>query len=266
VGGNPVACTPLDQCHDAGTCDSGTGLCSNPAKQNGTGCDDGNTCTLADQCTGGVCIGDPQTCGDGIVQATCGEECDDGGPSRNCSAQCRFICGPSPQVGCRKPLLSQKALVVLKDKNLDKRDAISWKWAKGAATTTNEFGDPLSATDYTLCVYDESSAPQPLLLVTVPAGGTCGIKPCWQAVRSGFRFKDRGLSHGVALTLLRGGSDGRAKVILRGKGERLGMTSLPLTPKVTIQLKRNDDPGLCWDAEYSTPLKNQADQFKARAD
>jgi len=115
-------------------------------------------------------------------------------------------------------------------------------------------------------VYDESSAPQPLLLVTVPAGGTCGLKPCWQAVRSGFKFKDRGVSRGVALALLRSGSSGRAKAILRGKGVNLGMTSLPLTPKVTVQLKRNDNPGLCWDAEYSTPLKNQSDQFKARAD
>ena len=27
---NPVVCTPLDQCHVAGTCDPGTGVCSNP--------------------------------------------------------------------------------------------------------------------------------------------------------------------------------------------------------------------------------------------
>ena len=30
VGDNPVICTPLDECHVAGTCDRATGLCSNP--------------------------------------------------------------------------------------------------------------------------------------------------------------------------------------------------------------------------------------------
>src|SRR5439155_24911 len=42
TAGNPVICTAQDQCHDAGTCDSSTGVCSNPAKPNGTTCDDGD--------------------------------------------------------------------------------------------------------------------------------------------------------------------------------------------------------------------------------
>ena len=32
VGSNPVSCTALDQCHDVGTCEAGTGTCTNPAK------------------------------------------------------------------------------------------------------------------------------------------------------------------------------------------------------------------------------------------
>ena len=56
-GGNPVVCTPLDQCHNAGTCNPGTGLCSNPPKADGTTCDDENPCTDNDQCTEGVCAG-----------------------------------------------------------------------------------------------------------------------------------------------------------------------------------------------------------------
>jgi hypothetical protein len=50
-----VTCTASDQCHDAGTCDPGTGTCSNPAKANGTTCSDGNACTLTDTCQAGVC-------------------------------------------------------------------------------------------------------------------------------------------------------------------------------------------------------------------
>ncbi len=66
VGGNSVACAPLDQCHVAGTCDTGTGLCSNPAIADSTPCDDHNADTCRDSCTNGVCGGstDPVACVD----------------------------------------------------------------------------------------------------------------------------------------------------------------------------------------------------------
>jgi len=54
-----VTCTSLDQCHVAGTCDPGTGLCSNPNAADGTLCTDGNACTSGDACTGGTCSGTP---------------------------------------------------------------------------------------------------------------------------------------------------------------------------------------------------------------
>ncbi|MCC6791070.1 MAG: hypothetical protein IT336_05265, partial [Thermomicrobiales bacterium] len=60
--GTPVVCTPLDQCHVAGTCDPATGLCSNPAADFGTLCDDGNACTTGDKCVLGECIGTSIIC------------------------------------------------------------------------------------------------------------------------------------------------------------------------------------------------------------
>jgi RHS repeat-associated protein len=57
TGSNPVLCAALDQCHDPGACDPSTGQCSNPAKTNGTSCNDGNACTQIDQCEGGLCVG-----------------------------------------------------------------------------------------------------------------------------------------------------------------------------------------------------------------
>src|SRR5439155_1134384 len=45
TGRNPVVCTASDQCHDAGTCNTSTGVCSNPPKTDGTTCNDGNACT-----------------------------------------------------------------------------------------------------------------------------------------------------------------------------------------------------------------------------
>ena len=52
-----VTCTALDQCHDAGTCNPSTGQCSNPAKSDGTFCNDGNACTQIDTCQAGSCVG-----------------------------------------------------------------------------------------------------------------------------------------------------------------------------------------------------------------
>ena len=76
-GGNPVVCTPLDQCHAAGTCAPATGQCSNPPVT-GQSCNDGNVCTRQDVCTNGTCVGDPHVCGDGVLESSCGELCDDG--------------------------------------------------------------------------------------------------------------------------------------------------------------------------------------------
>ncbi len=61
--GSPVVCAALDACHDAGTCDSESGLCSNPAAPEGRSCDDGDPCTRSDLCRAGVCTGeDPTLC------------------------------------------------------------------------------------------------------------------------------------------------------------------------------------------------------------
>jgi len=66
VGHDPVVCAALDPCHDVGTCDPQTGLCSDPPKPDGAECDDGDACTLDDTCQAGVCVsGDPKVCDDG---------------------------------------------------------------------------------------------------------------------------------------------------------------------------------------------------------
>lgn len=57
VGSNPVTCPEADQCHEAGTCDPATGLCSSPAKPDGSSCNDGNACTKTDTCWGEACVG-----------------------------------------------------------------------------------------------------------------------------------------------------------------------------------------------------------------
>src|SRR2546428_304578 len=57
VGANPVVCT-ADQCHDPGTCNPATGVCSAPTnKTNSTACNDGDACTRSDSCQNGSWVG-----------------------------------------------------------------------------------------------------------------------------------------------------------------------------------------------------------------
>ena len=53
--GSPKVCVASDQCHAAGTCAPATGLCSNPARPDGTVCDDENRCSTGDACLAGAC-------------------------------------------------------------------------------------------------------------------------------------------------------------------------------------------------------------------
>ena len=88
TGSNPVVCSPLDQCHNAGTCNPATGQCSNPEKPNGTACNDGNPCSTLDTCQGGTCTAgatNKDSDGDGYFDKACpnGTDCDDTRPLVN---------------------------------------------------------------------------------------------------------------------------------------------------------------------------------------
>lgn len=46
----PKICEPIDQCHLAGSCDKATDACSTPNAPDETTCEDGDLCTVGDQC------------------------------------------------------------------------------------------------------------------------------------------------------------------------------------------------------------------------
>jgi MYXO-CTERM domain-containing protein len=118
VGSNPKTCTASDACHVAGTCDSGTGACSNPKAPDGTGCNDNDACTQTDGCVNGTCTGSsPKTCpasdqchgagtcdsGTGICsnpRRTDGAACDDGNPCTTLDACSLGVCAPMGYVVC----------------------------------------------------------------------------------------------------------------------------------------------------------------------
>jgi len=118
IGANPVVCPPPDQCHTGGVCNSATGMCSNPTKADGVGCNDGNGCTQSDTCQSGACIGTnpvvcppPDQCHAGgacnsatgvcsaIVKKADGTSCDDGnGCTQSDTCQSGACVGANPVI------------------------------------------------------------------------------------------------------------------------------------------------------------------------
>jgi hypothetical protein len=54
-----VVCTAIDDCHDAGICQTTTGECTTPELPDGTLCDDADPATAGDFCDAGACMGVP---------------------------------------------------------------------------------------------------------------------------------------------------------------------------------------------------------------
>ena len=82
VGSNPKVCPNPDQCHNPGTCNPSNGICSNPNKDPGTPCNDGNLCTQTDTCMSGICTGT------NLVICTASDQCHGVGTCNPSSGTC----------------------------------------------------------------------------------------------------------------------------------------------------------------------------------
>jgi Trypsin/Bacterial pre-peptidase C-terminal domain len=229
---------------------------------NGQSCDDGNPCTTNDRCQAGACAG---------TSATNGTACDDGNPCTQSDSCQDGACSGSaaPRTDCHEPFVTPSGLFRLQDTTPGEpanSDKLTWQWLRGSATQMSEFGDPLSSTDYDLCVYDETdSTPALVMSEHIAAGATCGSKPCWKETATSFKYIDNKLLNGPIKSLvLKPGSDGKAKITLKGKGTDLGMPTLPLHDQntVTVQLTNG---AACWQAQYGDTKHNTIYEFYARA-
>jgi hypothetical protein len=163
--------------------------------------------------------------------------------------------------GCRDP---GKSLLLIKDSENEATDKLLWKWLKGAATTTDDFGVPTGTSAYTLCVYAGTAA---IVEVAVPADA---MK--WQAVGDkGWKFNDPAATGGVQKVLLKSGAAGKSKIVLKGKGATLPDpgSALPVLPAefpISVQLQRNGT-ALCWESSFAEAdvKKNTGDLFKAKS-
>jgi CSLREA domain-containing protein len=253
-----VACEGNDQCTHS-QCD-GAGACvfaSNASA--GTFCQqDADGCT-SERCDGaGACVT--------IDTTTCI-------PCQRCDPQ-SGICRDAVLTGCRRPTIAGASRLTLKPE-LQGSDFVKWRW-RGAEPGSDDFGDPAATDDYNLCIFQTTGPGSTLLMraTAIPAGGTCGGKPCWTPLGTspgerGFRYQIRSSFSGFASLLLRPGADGRARITCRAEGKPVngyGTLDFPLDahPPVIVQLQRED--GTCWEAQYTTPLVSTAFGFKARSD
>jgi DNA-binding beta-propeller fold protein YncE len=184
-------------------------------------------------------------------------------------------CPPAPLAGCRLTTLPGKSALTIKDSADDTRDMLKWKWTRGVATTLADLGNPVGGVAaYSTCVYDASVSSQPLLGAAVFPGGDCAGKPCWKSAgKKGYKFKDKaGAQAGITRVKIKAGEDGKAKVLVKGRGSGLADAGLggagpPFAPPVTVQLIVNAGARTdCWQADYSTFKQNDSDRFKARSD
>ena len=176
-------------------------------------------------------------------------------------------CTAAPRLDCRKQT-SPAGIFQLRNSGLDSADKLVWRWPRGEATDLNEFGDPLTNDAVALCIYDGSAAPQPIATLISPAQGPCrrGVL-CWTQLSGPvFRYFDGDkVNDGLQQIYLRAGGPGRARIGVRGKGEKLTLPTPPLTTPVTVQLQTS--AGACFTATYQGNVTtNVPGEFKARPD
>jgi hypothetical protein len=164
-------------------------------------------------------------------------------------------------------LVSAAAHLILRQHSDPLRNRLVWRWARGAPTSAEDLGNPVSgATHYELCLYDESGGTPALVMSALaPASSLCPKnRPCWSGSAGRFKYLDRNMTpEGLLRILLVAGDAGQAKIIVKGKGASLPLPSLPLNQAsaVTVQLINQD--GTCFEARYSAPaISNTGAEFK----
>jgi photosystem II stability/assembly factor-like uncharacterized protein len=245
--GTCAAVAPPPVCDDAVVCTDDvcsplTGSCVAALRANGGLCDDGSTCTTEDQCGAGVCAGTPVPCD------AC-RQCQEG-----------LGCVATPRAGCAGPSAKGGSLSLRESD--DGRGQIKWTW-KGAGTTTKtDFGNPLGATTYSLCLYDTDAGTTRILKLP-SRENICALDNCWNETSRGYKVKG-GYLHTFALSA---SSSGKGTIRIVGKGLFLAdfPPALPLVkdPKVVMQVQREDSPA-CWEAEYTTSRVSTATHFEAK--
>lgn len=155
-------------------------------------------------------------------------------------------CGAAPASGCA---VASKEIVKIKNTGDAGKNQILWKLVGGTAAKA-EFGDPVNGTtSYALCVYKDGSL---IMSPVVTADGG------WKEISKGFKYKNKGSNpDGIFKVLLKEGT-AKAKILIKGKGSKLTVPSIPLNAStgVTVQLRKDIGSGSeCWESVFVPPYK-----------
>jgi cysteine-rich repeat protein len=212
-------------------------------------------------------------CGDGVVQSSCTEQCDDGNvvADDGCSPTCTLEpCVAAPVPGC---LDAAQAQLQSSEKTPGK-EKLKLQWKKVVtATTQGAFGDPVNGpTRVALCLYDGTNT---LIRGFVVNQGSqmCGDKPCWRAKGTkGYAYADKAAtSAGITKIGYGSGDEGKGKADAAGANNAAkGQTALPIgvvaalsgKTNVTAQLVTSD--GFCVGATMTETTRDDGVQYKAR--
>ncbi|HEY2386284.1 MAG TPA: hypothetical protein VGK30_04935 [Candidatus Binatia bacterium] len=171
-------------------------------------------------------------------------------------------CSATPLAGCRATTVPAQSRLWLNNRSVNQRDTIVWKQRRSAANTTADFGDPVDAHGYALCMYNAGGSL--IFHGTIPSGGTCGAHPCWRAAGAGYHYRNgQAAPDGLTKVLLRAGDAGHASVVVKGRGASLGLPPMPLTLPVTLQLQEESGP--CWGSTFEGARMNDSARFRASA-
>jgi cysteine-rich repeat protein len=166
------------------------------------------------------------------------------------------LCATEPRDGCRSAV---KSLFLIKRAADPSKDRLLWKWIKGQSTSSLELGNPTTATDYALCVYDQDGV---LLDVEIPSGAG------WEPLSDkGYRYADSpGSAGGIQKVLLRGSERDRAKFLVKGKGSNLPDPVLGSLPAPIVVQLVHDDTEACWESRFESPdiRRNDPDRLLAK--
>jgi hypothetical protein len=144
---------------------------------------------------------------------------------------------------------------------------LKWRWLRGEGVLLENFGDPLSSTDYRLCGYDSSAGDAALVMdLHVPPHATN-----WRLQEGErFRYKDNSAAaDGITRLKLQPGTENRSKLGLVAKGADLKLPApvstqrmFWLEPFVTVQLVNSD--GECFTTSFASAETNQPTRFTAQ--
>jgi hypothetical protein len=171
------------------------------------------------------------------------------------------LCPVAPDA-CREPTVAGKAKLSLSRESGDDQ-SLKFTWGSGTSTDKSEFGDPLTAEDYELCIYEGGALVRGLRM---PAGQLCPTKACWKSTTPGYSYGDNDKTpDGLQRTKLGSGADGKAKITVKGRGLLLDLPDVgAFNQAVDVQL-HNTTGTICWGASFTPPFKDQ-DSTSLKAD